>query len=133
MTNHDTSSSKRGRFPREDSAAQLLSPVIRGQPATARHDREHPLLAAVSYERRRRRPTSLAKHDLIYDIIMTKIKRGGFIFVTWIGDHGPHHVHVFRDGRLVVKWDVDGRDEIEGTATRRIRKYIAELVAEERL
>lgn len=25
---------------------------------------------------------------------MAKIRRGGFQFVTWVGDHGPRHVHV---------------------------------------
>jgi hypothetical protein len=36
-----------------------------------------------------------------------KIRRGGFIFLAWVGDHSPRHVHVYRDGMLVVKWDLD--------------------------
>jgi len=35
---------------------------------------------------------------------MTKTRRGGFVFLTWSGDHPPRHVHVLHDGRLVVKW-----------------------------
>lgn len=61
---------------------------------------------------------------------MTKIRRGNFVFVTWVGDHGPRHVHVFRDGRLVLKWDLANNNAIDGTATRRLRKAIAKLVAE---
>lgn len=40
---------------------------------------------------------------------MGKIRRGGYIFVTWVGDHSPRHVHVYRDGKLVVKWDLMNR------------------------
>ncbi len=34
---------------------------------------------------------------------MGKVRRGGYVFVTWKGDHAPRHVHVYRDGKLVVK------------------------------
>lgn len=33
---------------------------------------------------------------------MGKVRRGGYVFLTWKGDHTPRHVHVYRDGRLVV-------------------------------
>lgn len=52
--------------------------------------------------------------------------------VSWIGDHG-HHVHVFRDGRRIVKWDMDGKAPIEGRMTRRIMNLIDELEQEGRL
>jgi len=38
---------------------------------------------------------------------VSKIRRGGYVFVTWVGDHPPRHVHVYRDGELVAKWDLD--------------------------
>lgn len=38
---------------------------------------------------------------------MTKVRREGFVFLTWMGDHAPRHVHVYRDGALVVRWDLD--------------------------
>lgn len=38
---------------------------------------------------------------------MGKIRRGNYVFISWIGDHG-NHVHVFKDRRLVVKWDERG-------------------------
>ncbi len=61
---------------------------------------------------------------------MGKIRRGGYIFVTWKGDHSPRHVHVYRDGVLVVKWDLDHRASMAGRATRRLRGLIAELERE---
>jgi hypothetical protein len=59
-----------------------------------------------------------------------KHRRGGYVFITWIGDHPPRHVHVYRDGRLVVKWDLDNRVPMEGAATSRVLQLIAELEAE---
>ncbi|NNK45080.1 MAG: DUF4160 domain-containing protein [Altererythrobacter sp.] len=64
---------------------------------------------------------------------MAKIRRGNFVFVTWIGDHAPRHVHVYRDGKLVVKWDLEHALPIEGRASRRLRRLIRELVDEESL
>jgi hypothetical protein len=59
-----------------------------------------------------------------------KHRRGGFVFITWKGDHPPRHVHVYRDGRLVVKWDLDNQKPMKGAATRRILELIGELEAE---
>jgi hypothetical protein len=56
-----------------------------------------------------------------------KIRRGGFVFVTWTGDHSPYHVHVYRDGSLVVKWDLENDVAMKGQASRRILRIIAEL------
>ena len=58
---------------------------------------------------------------------MSKTRRGGFVFVTWKGDHSPYHVHVYRDGSLVVKWDLENDVVMEGQASRRILRLIAEL------
>ena len=58
---------------------------------------------------------------------MGKTRRGGFVFVTWKGDHSPYHVHVYRDGSLVVKWDLENDVAMEGQASRRILRLIAEL------
>jgi len=59
-----------------------------------------------------------------------KYRRGGYILIAWKGDHPPRHVHVYRDGALVVKWDLDNQKPMKGIATRRIRELIAELEAE---
>jgi hypothetical protein len=64
---------------------------------------------------------------------MGKVRRGGYVFLTWTADHSPRHVHVYRDGRLVVKWDLDHGIAMKGKASREILKRIAELEAEGRL
>ena len=61
---------------------------------------------------------------------MGKIRRGGYIFVTWKGDHSPRHVHVYRDGTFIVKWDLDSRKPMKGNATRRVRVLIEQLESE---
>ncbi|GMU77261.1 MAG: hypothetical protein AMXMBFR46_00620 [Acidimicrobiia bacterium] len=64
---------------------------------------------------------------------MPKIRRGGFVFLSWVGDHSPRHVHVYRDGVLVVKWDLDNWQPMKGAATARIERLLSELVEEGRL
>ena len=64
---------------------------------------------------------------------MGKLRRGGYIFVAWKSDHSPRHVHVYRDGKLVVKWDLDNHKPMKGQASRRIIQLIAELKTEEML
>ena len=61
---------------------------------------------------------------------MTKIFRGHYVFLCWKGDHSPRHVHVYRDAKLVVKWDLEKRRPMEGKAIRRIVKLIRELESE---
>ena len=61
---------------------------------------------------------------------MARIRRGGYIFVTWVTDHAPRHVHVYRDQTLVVKWDLERRRPMKGSATRRVLDLIAELEEE---
>ena len=61
---------------------------------------------------------------------MGKLRRGGFIFVTWKGDHPPRHVHVYRDRRLVVKWDLDNWKPMKGRAPLRVIELIEELRSE---
>ncbi|MEW6545010.1 MAG: hypothetical protein AB1411_15545 [Nitrospirota bacterium] len=61
---------------------------------------------------------------------MGKLRRGGYVLVTWKGDRPPRHVHVYRNGKLIVKWDLDNRKPMKGQATRRVRKLLEELEAE---
>ena len=61
---------------------------------------------------------------------MGKYRRGGFIFITWKGDHPPRHVHVYRDGKLIVKWDLDNKTAMKGSARRQVLALIATLEAE---
>ena len=50
---------------------------------------------------------------------MPKRRRGGYVFLGWKGDHG-HHVHVYCDGKLIVKWDLENWKPMSGSATNRI-------------
>jgi hypothetical protein len=62
-----------------------------------------------------------------------KIRRGGYVFLAWIGDHSPKHVHVYRDGKLVVKWDLDNWEPMKGQATARIERLLRVLLDEGKL
>jgi hypothetical protein len=59
-----------------------------------------------------------------------KVRRGNYVFLTWKGDHSPRHVHVYREGRLVVKWNLDDRVPMRGKPTGRVLQLIAELEEE---
>ncbi len=61
---------------------------------------------------------------------MGKIRRGGYVFLTWKGDHSPRHVHVYKDGKLVVKWNLDDGQPMKGQASARVLRLIGELVDE---
>ena len=64
---------------------------------------------------------------------MGKIRRGGYVFLCWKGDHPPRHVHVYRGGRLIVKWDLDNEKPMRGAASKRVLQLIRQLRAEGRL
>ena len=61
---------------------------------------------------------------------MGKFRRGGYIFFTWKGDHYPRHVHVYQNGKLVVKWDLDNEKAMKGKPTRKVIELIKELLFE---
>lgn len=42
----------------------------------------------------------------------------------------PRHVHVYRDGKLVVKWNLDDRVPMKGRPSARVLELIAELESE---
>ncbi len=50
--------------------------------------------------------------------------------MTWKGDHPPRHVHVYRDGRLVLKFDLEARAAMKGRIGKRIMNLIVELERE---
>lgn len=61
---------------------------------------------------------------------MARFQRGGYVFLSWKGDHPPRHVHVYSDRKLMLKWDLDNKKAMRGTPSRRILQLIAELEAE---
>jgi len=58
---------------------------------------------------------------------MVKVRRGNYVFLTWIGDHSPRHVHVYKSSRLVVKWDLENWLPMKGKANRKLLLLIEEL------
>lgn len=64
---------------------------------------------------------------------MTKVRRGGYVFLTWKGDHTPRHVHIYRDGRLVLKWDLENQKPMAGKVSGRVIDLIKELECEGQL
>ena len=61
---------------------------------------------------------------------MGKIRRGNHVFLTWKGGHGPRHVHVYRDGKMILKWDLENGKTMRGRPTKRALALIRELQAE---
>jgi hypothetical protein len=58
---------------------------------------------------------------------MVKVRRSNYVFLTWIGDHSPRHVHVYKRSKLVVKWDLENWLPMKGKANRRLIQLIEEL------
>ena len=56
--------------------------------------------------------------------------KGNYVFVTWVGDHRPRHVHVFRDDKCVLKWNLEKWESMEGEPSARILRLIRQLVSE---
>lgn len=61
---------------------------------------------------------------------MPKVRRAGYVFFAWKSDHAPRHVHVYCNGRLILKWDLDNGSVMCGTASRKVLAVIRELEAE---
>jgi len=63
---------------------------------------------------------------------MGRIRRGGYIFEFWVGDHPPRHVHIFKDRRFVARVELDeSLTVMEGRINKRIRDILRELRNEE--
>jgi hypothetical protein len=49
------------------------------------------------------------------------------VFRTYIGDHPPLHVHVFRQGRQLGRWDIEHQRPLdELVVTRRLAQALRE-------
>ncbi len=60
-------------------------------------------------------------------LMVVKLRRGNYVFLTWKGDHSPRHVHVYRNSKLVVKWDLENWQPMKGKASRKLLQLIALL------
>jgi hypothetical protein len=66
----------------------------------------------------------------VVSFVVTKIRRGNYVFLTWKGDHSPRHVHVYRDGKLLLKWNLDDSVPMKGKPDARLVQLIALLKKE---
>ena len=66
---------------------------------------------------------------------MGRIRRGGYMFMWWIGDHPPRHVHVYdKNGRLVTRVNLETLQPMDiPNVERKILELIRELQEEGRL
>jgi hypothetical protein len=59
---------------------------------------------------------------------MGRVRRGGYIFVWWKGDHLPRHVHVFDDdGKFITRVNVKTMQPMD---IRKIDKKVFGLIRE---
>ncbi len=61
---------------------------------------------------------------------MGKIRRGGYIFLFWKGDHSPRYVHVVKDGKIICKWNLENGCVLDGRVNKKIEKLIVQLIGE---
>ncbi len=64
---------------------------------------------------------------------MGKHKRAGYLFLEKLADHPPRHVHIYRDGTLVAKFDLKNHQVMSGKINTRILKALNELIKEKKL
>jgi len=61
---------------------------------------------------------------------MGRLRRGNYIFVWYIADHPPPHVHIFEKGKEVAKYNLKDQCLIKGKITKKLEKIIHELMKE---
>jgi hypothetical protein len=66
---------------------------------------------------------------------MGRIRRGGYTFIWWIGDHQPRHVHVYdKNGRLITRVDLETMAPMDvPKVSQKILELIHEIQVEGRL
>jgi len=66
---------------------------------------------------------------------MGKVRRGGYIFLWWIGDHKPRHIHVHtKDNELITRINLDTMEAMDiPKVERKILDIIRDLKSEGRL
>ena len=58
---------------------------------------------------------------------MGRWKRSGVIVVLYSADHDPRHVHVFEDGKRLLKFNLESWSVMEGQLTPKARKALEAL------
>jgi len=60
-------------------------------------------------------------------IIMGRWKRFGVVVVRYLTDHDLPHVHVFQDGKRILKFDIEDWKVMEGKMTSNAQKALGGL------
>jgi len=55
---------------------------------------------------------------------MGRWRRHGVIVVLYSTDHDPKHVHVFEDGKRLLKFDIESWKVMEGRMTPKARRAL---------
>ena len=51
---------------------------------------------------------------------MGRIRRGGYVFLWWMGDHAPRHVHVFdKNGKAITRVNLETMQPMDTPAVER--------------
>ena len=58
---------------------------------------------------------------------MGRWKRHGVIVVLYATDHDPRHVHVFEDGKRLLKFDIETWAIMEGKMTAKAKRALETL------
>ena len=58
---------------------------------------------------------------------MGRWKRSGVIVVSFSTDHDPRHVHVFQDGKRLLKFNLESWTVMEGRLTPNARRALETL------
>jgi hypothetical protein len=58
---------------------------------------------------------------------MSRWKRYGVVIVRYLTDHDPVHVHVFQDGKRLLKFNIEDWAVMEGRLTPKARKALEKL------
>ncbi len=59
---------------------------------------------------------------------MGKVRRGGYMFMWWIGDHSPRHLHVFdKNGKLITRFNLETMQAMD---IPKVERKIVELIRE---
>ncbi|TDI97905.1 MAG: hypothetical protein E2O73_10555 [Deltaproteobacteria bacterium] len=88
------------------------------------------LVSAGRYELPVRKGACKMLPPEVSSLLVGRVRRGNYIFVAWKGDHGPRHVHVYKDSKLVVKWDLENGLPMKGKPPKRVVDLIHKLEEE---
>lgn len=58
---------------------------------------------------------------------MGRIRRGGYVFIWWVGDHAPRICTSTSMATLLLRWDLEAWAAIGGRPSRHLLKVLAEL------